>query len=400
MSMKKILAMALAIVMLFAAAVPAFAAEPVIDENSGWYWPTVNRTITSGFGIIRSDGAYHQGIDIRATVGTDVYAARPGTVYRSGWNDSMGNYISIYHGKNSAGKYIFSTYMHLSQRLVSAGQYVQGNSLIGKTGNTGASSGPHLHFHVFRSTSSSPSSVSPSRPNQATLNANYVDVGKINYNGSTVSQRAASSLGISVTSHPTRIKLGTAWGMRGSVTSNYKITRVDGAIYNAGGQKVMSSVDYPNATSMDIRYSQVNNALIFNDLKADSYRLVITARDSSGKTSEWSRNFEVYADASTLRVNMTSSPSSIRKGACYGLRGTVTSNYVITEVRGQILDANGREVDSTRDYPNSTSFNVRYGNVNNYLEINWLNRGKYFLQITAYDASGKIYIWSKGFTVY
>ena len=399
MSMKKILAMALAIVMLFAAAVPAFAAEPVIDESSGWYWPTVNKTITSGFGIIRSDGAYHQGIDIRATVGTDVYAARPGTVYRSGWNDSMGNYISIYHGKNSAGKYIFSTYMHLSQRLVSAGQYVQGNSLIGKTGNTGASSGPHLHFHVFRSTSSSPSSVSPSRPNQATLNANYVDVGKINYNGSTVSQPAASSLGISVTSHPTRIKLGTAWGMRGSVTSNYKITRVDGAIYNAGGQKVMSSVDYPNATSMDIRYSQVNNALIFNNLPVGTYRLKISAADASGKTQNWEVGFEVYTD-STLNINMTSSPSSIAKGKCFGLRGTVSSNYTITGIQGEILNSSGAVVDSTWDSPNSTSFNVRYGNINNYLEFNWLARGSYTLRVTAYDASGRSVTWTRGFNVY
>ena len=399
MSMKKILAMALAIVMLFAAAVPAFAAEPVIDESSGWYWPTVNKTITSGFGIIRSDGAYHQGIDIRATVGTDVYAARPGTVYRSGWNDSMGNYISIYHGKNSAGKYIFSTYMHLSQRLVSAGQYVQGNSLIGKTGNTGASSGPHLHFHVFRSTSSSPSSVSPSRPNQATLNANYVDVGKINYNGSTVSQPAASSLGISVTSHPTRIKLGTAWGMRGSVTSNYKITRVDGAIYNAGGQKVMSSVDYPNATSMDIRYSQVNNALLFNNLPVGTYRLKISAADASGKTQNWEVGFEVYTD-STLNINMTSSPSSIAKGKCFGLRGTVSSNYTITGIQGEILNSSGAVVDSTWDSPNSTSFNVRYGNINNYLEFNWLARGSYTLRVTAYDASGRSVTWTRGFNVY
>lgn len=399
MSMKKILAMALAIVMLFAVAVPAFAAEPVIDENSGWYWPTVNKTITSGFGIIRSDGAYHQGIDIRATVGTDVYAARPGTVYRSGWNDSMGNYICIYHGKNSAGKYIFSTYMHLSQRLVSAGQYVQGNSLIGKTGNTGASSGPHLHFHVFRSTSSSPSSVSPSRPNQATLNANYVDVGKINYNGSTVSQPAASSLGISVTSHPTRIKLGTAWGMRGSVTSNYKITRVDGAIYNAGGQKVMSSVDYPNATSMDIRYSQVNNALIFNNLPVGTYRLKISAADASGKTQNWEVGFEVYTD-STLNINMTSSPSSIAKGKCFGLRGTVSSNYTITGIQGEILNSSGAVVDSTWDSPNSTSFNVRYGNINNYLEFNWLARGSYTLRVTAYDASGRSVTWTRGFNVY
>lgn len=400
MNIRKFLALALALMLLASTALPASAAEPVIDENSGWFWPTVDRTITSDFGVDRGAN-YHQGIDIRALPKTDVYAARPGTVYRSGWDKSMGNYITILHdGKTANGKYLFSTYMHLYERHVSEGQWVDIGSRIGLSGNTGESEAPHLHFHVLRSDSKTPAKVSPPRPTWEELTRLYVDVSAISYNGTSGGAPAASTLGISVTSAPSRIKVGTAWGMRGSVTSNYTITRVDGVIYNSAGHKVMSSVDYPNSTSMDIRYSQVNNALIFNDLKADSYRLVITARDSSGKTSEWSRNFEVYADASTLRVNMTSSPSSIRKGACYGLRGTVTSNYVITEVRGQILDANGREVDSTRDYPNSTSFNVRYGNVNNYLEFNWLNRGKYFLQITAYDASGKIYIWSKGFTVY
>lgn len=413
MNIRKILALALALMLLASTALPASAAEPVIDENSGWFWPTVGKTMENisrngGFGVYRSyEDKYHQGIDIAVISGTDVYAARPGKVISASDTTkaphaSMGYYITIRHdGKTAAGKYLFSTYMHLSKVHVKVGDTVTGGQLIAKSGNTGGSStGAHLHFHVFRSSDETPASVSPNRATLENLTANYVDVGKISYNGTSGGAPAASTLGISVTSSPSRIKVGTAWGMRGSVTSNYTITRVDGVIYNSAGHKVMSSVDYPNSTSMDIRYSQVNNALIFNDLKADSYRLVITARDSSGKTSEWSRNFEVYADASTLRVNMTSSPSSIRKGACYGLRGTVTSNYVITEVRGQILDANGREVDSTRDYPNSTSFNVRYGNVNNYLEFNWLNRGKYFLQITAYDASGKIYIWSKGFTVY
>lgn len=409
MNIRKILALALALMLLASTVLPASAAEPVIDENSGWFWPTVGNTMENisrngGFGVYRSyEDKYHQGIDIAVISGTNVYAARPGTVYRVGYDaDSMGNYICIKHdGKTANGKYLYSTYMHLSSISVEKDQPVTGGQFIGKSGNTGGSStGAHLHFHVFRSSDEKPASVSPNRATLVNLTANYVDVGKISYNGTTGGAPAASTLGISVTSAPSRIKVGTAWGMRGSVTSNYTITRVDGVIYNSAGHQVMSSVDYPNSTSMEIRYSQVNNALIFNDLKADSYRLVITARDSSGKTSEWSRNFEVYADASTLRVNMTSSPSSIRKGACYGLRGTVTSNYVITEVRGQILDANGREVDFTRDYPNSTSFNVRYGNVNNYLEFNWLNRGKYFLQITAYDASGKIYIWSKGFTVY
>lgn len=398
MKFKKIIAMVLVVMTLVAIAVPASAAESVVDENSGWYWPTVNKTITSGFGIIRSDGAYHQGIDIRATVGTDVYAARPGTVYRSGWNDSMGNYISIYHGRNAAGKYIFSTYMHLSQRLVSAGQYVEGGKLIAKSGNTGASSGPHLHFHVFRASSSSPSSVSPSRPNKATLDANYVDVGKIAYNGAAGSQPAASTLKLSVTSYPTRIRYGTAWGMRGSVNSNYTISRVDGVIYNSNGERVMASVDQPNSTSMNIQYSQVNNALIFNELTAGNYHLVITARDTSGKTQSWDTWFEVYTD-SNLNINMTSTPSTLNKGKCFGLRGTISSKYTITYVKGEIVNSNGVTVDSTEDWPYSTSFNARYGNINNYLEFNWLDRGSYTLRITAYDVSGKAVVRNYGFTI-
>ncbi|MBR5020114.1 MAG: peptidoglycan DD-metalloendopeptidase family protein [Oscillospiraceae bacterium] len=397
MKLKKVFTLALALIMMLTIAIPASAAGSVVDENSGWYWPTVNKTITSGFGIIRSDGAYHQGIDIRAAEGTDVYAARPGTVYRSGWNDSMGNYISIYHGTNAAGKHIFSTYMHLSQRLVSAGQTVEGGKVIGKSGNTGSSSAPHLHFHVFRSTTSSPSSVSPSRPNKATLDANYVDVGKINYNGG--SQPAASTLNISVTSYPVRIQTGSSWGMRGSVTSNYNITRVEGYVYNSAGYPVMTSLDYPNAPSMDIRYSQVNNALCFNKLSADRYTLMIFAVDDSGKTQTWSTTFEVY-DKSTLSINMTSTPTSIAKGKCFGLRGTISSNYMLTGVQAQILNSSGAQVDSTWDSPTGFTFNVRYGNINNYLEFNWLDRGSYTLRITAHDASGNTVTYSKGFTVY
>ena len=399
MTKKRILALALAVVMLLAAAIPVSAAETIIDENSGWYWPTVNKTITSDFGVARGANDFHQGIDIRANVGADVYAARPGTVYRSGWDDSMGNYITIRHdGKTADGKYLFSTYMHLSQRLVSVGQRVGGGSLIGKAGNTGKSYGSHLHFHVIRSASQNPASVSPKRPTRDALYANYIDVGKATYNGASGSQSAASTLGISVTSHPTRIQQGTAWGMRGSVSSNYTITRVDGAIYNAGGQKVMSSVDYPNSTRMDIRYSQVNNALIFNNLSAGSYRLVISAKDSSGKTQSWETWFEVYAK-STLNINMTSSPSSLKKGKCFGLRGTISSNYTITGVKGEILNSSGAVVDSTWDSPNSTSFNVRYGNINNYLEFNWLARGNYTLRITAYDASGRTVTWTRSFRI-
>lgn len=399
MKTKRVLAMLLIMVTLVAIALPgsASAAEAVVDENAGWFWPTVNKTITSPFGVKRSVGYFHQGIDIRANTGADVYAARPGTVYRSGWDSSMGNYITIRHGKNANGKYIFSTYMHLSQRLVKAGDTVSGGSLIGKAGNTGASQGAHLHFHVFRSTSQSPSSVSPSRPTQKALYDNYVDVGAIRYDGS--DKPAASTLRLSVTSYPTRIKVGSAWGMRGSVTSNYRITAVYGAIYNSGGQKVMSSTDYPSGTSLDLRSAQVNQALVFNDLPVGQYRLVISATDASGKSQTWETSFEVYGNASTLNINMTSSPSSIRKGKCFGLRGTISSNYKLTGVQGEILNSKGVVVDSTWETPSGKSLNVKTSALNNYLEFNWLAKGSYTLRITAYDASGKVVTWSRSFRI-
>jgi murein DD-endopeptidase MepM/ murein hydrolase activator NlpD len=86
----------------------------------------------------------HYGQDFAVPYGTDVYATGAGTIIESGWNSGgFGNYIMIDHGYG-----LQSTYGHLSQIKVSKGMNVKRGDLIGLSGNTGTSSGPHLHYQI------------------------------------------------------------------------------------------------------------------------------------------------------------------------------------------------------------------------------------------------------------
>jgi len=86
----------------------------------------------------------HYGQDFAVPYGTDVYATGDGTVIESGWNSGgFGNYIVIDHGYG-----LQSTYGHLSQIKVSRGMNIKRGDLIGLSGNTGTSSGPHLHYQI------------------------------------------------------------------------------------------------------------------------------------------------------------------------------------------------------------------------------------------------------------
>ncbi len=105
-------------------------------------WPLRNsKTVTSNFGY--RWGSLHAGVDVGTPVGTEVYSANAGTIVTSGWSSGYGNYIIINHGGG------FTTvYGHLSERLVEVGDVVEKDELIAKSGNTGRSTGPHLHFEI------------------------------------------------------------------------------------------------------------------------------------------------------------------------------------------------------------------------------------------------------------
>lgn len=89
--------------------------------------------------------SYHSGIDMASGMNTPVYAALGGKVTSTGFNNVYGNYIIVTH--HSGYK---SLYAHLNKILVTAGTYVDTNKMIGRVGSTGMSTGPHLHFTVYK----------------------------------------------------------------------------------------------------------------------------------------------------------------------------------------------------------------------------------------------------------
>ena len=93
---------------------------------------------------ITGENQFHRGIDIAVSEGTEVYAGHDGTVTTAEYNDDYGNYIVITDSKGFTTKYA-----HLESMNVSAGQTVRHGEIIGKTGNTGASTGSHLHLECL-----------------------------------------------------------------------------------------------------------------------------------------------------------------------------------------------------------------------------------------------------------
>ena len=87
---------------------------------------------------------FHEGMDFSAAIGTPVYATGNAVVKETGWQQGYGNTIVLDHGYG----YI-TRYAHLSQIMVSKGQQVVRGENIGKVGNTGKSTGPHLHYEVI-----------------------------------------------------------------------------------------------------------------------------------------------------------------------------------------------------------------------------------------------------------
>ncbi len=123
---------------------PAPAASPPAlppARSSGFIWPVAGQ-ITSGFGYRR--GRFHAGVDIPGPVGSPIVAVQEGVVIFAGnAGDGYGNRVDIRHPNG-----IVTRYAHGHQIYVSQGQYVQQGQTIMSRGNTGRSTGPHLHFEV------------------------------------------------------------------------------------------------------------------------------------------------------------------------------------------------------------------------------------------------------------
>ena len=119
-----------------------------------WLVPISYTAFTSAYGWrdhpVYGGQRFHHGVDLAAPSGTPIYATRSGVVnvasYEAG---GAGNYVSIDHKDGYS-----SIYMHMTRYVVYAGQYVYAGQVIGYCGSTGASTGPHLHFGIYKNGSS------------------------------------------------------------------------------------------------------------------------------------------------------------------------------------------------------------------------------------------------------
>lgn len=118
----------------------------VVLESIPALWP-VKGILTSGFGVRTSPftdtPVFHHGLDIVARPGIPVKATAAGRVVRSGYESLFGNVVVVEHGNGYR-----TLYAHLAERMAAGGDIVRKGDAIGTVGDTGRTTGPHLHYEV------------------------------------------------------------------------------------------------------------------------------------------------------------------------------------------------------------------------------------------------------------
>jgi murein DD-endopeptidase MepM/ murein hydrolase activator NlpD len=103
--------------------------------------------VTSGYGIrrdpFRHTIAMHAGVDFKSEVNSPVYATAEGKISAAGWEGAYGRMVEILHDNGVATRYA-----HLSSIAVAVGEKVKRGDMVGRLGNTGRSTGPHLHYET------------------------------------------------------------------------------------------------------------------------------------------------------------------------------------------------------------------------------------------------------------
>ena len=129
-------------------AAPAGSSLEALEPENALSRPIRGYAVTSGYGW-RSDpftgkSDFHTGIDLAVAEGTAIHPAWNGIVQKSAWNSSYGNYVQILHENG-----LVTRYCHMQYVFVRQGQRVSLDDVLGAVGQTGAATGPHLHFELF-----------------------------------------------------------------------------------------------------------------------------------------------------------------------------------------------------------------------------------------------------------
>jgi murein DD-endopeptidase MepM/ murein hydrolase activator NlpD len=126
-----------------------YEASGIGQTGSSRSFAPVNGHLTSGYGMrfhpILGYTRMHSGVDFGAAWGSPIFAVSSGVVSYAGRHGGHGNYVRLEHGGG-----LGSGYGHMSRIAVAPGAHVQAGQVIGYVGSSGLSTGPHLHFEVYK----------------------------------------------------------------------------------------------------------------------------------------------------------------------------------------------------------------------------------------------------------
>lgn len=130
-----------------------YFARPIAADNVNW--PLAEYRYG---GVFFAPNIVHTGVDIDAEEGTEILAAGPGTVITAGWglfsgaegniSDPYGQAVVVRHNFGYKGQTLYTIYAHMSEIIAVVGEAVETGDVLGLVGDTGATTGPHLHFEV------------------------------------------------------------------------------------------------------------------------------------------------------------------------------------------------------------------------------------------------------------
>lgn len=247
----------------------------------------------------------------------------------------------------------------------------------------------------------------------------------------TTTNAATSSLKITDLSNPSTITQGNAFSIKGTVSSNYKLSSVTGQILKSDGKTVVyGKTVNPNAKSYSLYNSAIDTALLFNKLSCGTYCYKVTAKDISGKslvlvnssftvkpkstttttttekaTTETEKDTanavsnitdkvtdgvnQGIKDSSKLKISDAKAPKTIYVGNAFTIKGKITSNYKITKVTGEIIKEGASKATYTKTVkPNAKSYSLKGSKIDKSLLFDKLWRGNYYYKITATDEIG------------
>lgn len=210
----------------------------------------------------------------------------------------------------------------------------------------------------------------------------------------TVKSNKVEGLSVSDLVKPESFTAGGTTSIGGTVTSGSKITNVTAAVYDASGDKVISAVSNPNATSYNI--GSLSSQLKFDTLSAGEYTFRLSATDQNGTQTLAESTFTVKKADTGLKITDYTAPTELTVGNYFIIKGKITSDTKITNVKIGVYNASGKEVIGASASPNKTSYNLS--------ALDWkvkfgkLSEGSYTYRVTATNSIGTKTLVEQTFT--